>query len=382
VGEELRGAAKSRAPLGIRSLPRPRHEVYLAYWAFAAKRHEIYEQRLAGKPGPWTKDEILLRYRFCNVFRASDRVSQYLIRDVVYAPTGLDGRDRFLRTVLFRLFSKPSTWELIEGRCGPVKADVFDPESIGTVLDEAMDSGRTLYTSAFILCANRAYGYTRKHRNHLALVTAMLKDRLPERILEAGSLEQVYLALRDYPLIGPFMAYQLAIDINYGPDLTFSEDDFTVPGPGARRGLAKVFESLGDYSPQDAIHWLVEQQSAVGEKLDVPPPQLSGRRPLHAIDCQNLLCEVDKYARVKFPHLRSDRRRIKQVFAPAGELPDPFFPPRWDLESRGQQHHGDGARSGSSRERASRRSPTPTSKNAPPATTSSSPGSRAAAFAT
>ena len=378
----MRKVAKSRAPTGVRSVPRPRPEVYFAYWAFAAKRHEIYEQRLAGKPGPWTEDEILLRYRFCNVFRASDRVSQYLIRDVVYAPAGLDGRDRFLRTVLFRLFSKPSTWELIERRCGPVKADGFDPESVGTVLDEAMDSGQTLYTSAFILCANRAYGYARKHRNHLALLTAMLKDRLPERILEARSLEKVYLALREYPLIGPFMAYQLAIDINYGPDLTFSEDDFTVPGPGARRGLTKMFESLGDYSPQDAIHWLVEQQNTVEEKLGVRPPQLNGRRLLHAIDCQNLLCEVDKYARVKFPHLRSDRRRIKQVFAPVGELPDPFFPPRWNLETSSPRRQGNDARSGSSRERASRKSPTPTSKNAPPATTSSSPGSRAAAFAT
>jgi hypothetical protein len=199
------------------------------------------------------------------------------------------------------------------------------------VLDEAMESGCTLYTSAFILCANRAYGHARKHRNHLALVTEMLGNRLPERVLEAPSLEEIYVALRAYPLIGPFMAYQLAIDLNYGPDVAFSEDDFTVPGPGALRGLAKIFVNLGDYSPQDAIHWLVEQQHKVLKTLGVRPPNLLNERPLHAIDCQNLLCEVDKYARVKFPHLRSDRLRIKQVFAPAGELPDPFFPPRWGL---------------------------------------------------
>ena len=75
--------------------------------------------------------------------------------------------------------------------------------------------------------------------------------------------------------------------------------------------LAKVFENLGDYSPQDAIHWLVNQQANVGQQLGVSPPTLLGR-PLHAIDCQNLLCEVDKYARVAFPHLRSNRTQIKQ----------------------------------------------------------------------
>lgn len=323
-------AARSRAPVGARRPPRSRPDVYLAYWTFAAKRHEIYERRLAGQPGPWTDDEILKRYRFCNAFRVSDRVSQYLIREVVYALPHLDARDRFLRTVLFRLFSKPSTWELIEARCGSVTADGLDADSVGAVLDEAMASGCTLYTSAFILCANRAYGHARKHRNHLALVASMLDHGLPERVVEARSLEEVYCALRTYPLIGPFMAYQLAIDLNYGPDLAFSEDEFTVPGPGAIRGLGKIFENLGDYTPQDAIHWLVEQQATVREDLGVAPPTLRGRQ-LHAIDCQNLLCEVDKYARVMFPHLRSNRRRIKQAFAPAGELPDPVFPPRWGL---------------------------------------------------
>ncbi len=323
------GRGGTAVAAGIRP-PRPRAEVYRAYWAFAVERQAIYERRLEGAPAPWTSDEILQTYRFCNAFRASDRVSQYLIREVVYAPDRLDARDRFLRTVLFRLFSRPSTWELIETRCGVVRAADFRPEDVGSVLDEAMASGRTLYTSAFILCANPSYGHARKHRNHLALVSAMLADGLPDRMLEMQTLEELYVALRAYPLIGPFMAYQLAIDLNYGPDLTFDEDEFTVPGPGALRGLAKVFENLGDYSPQRAIQWLVEQQATIADLFGVTAPTLMGR-PLHAIDCQNLLCEVDKYCRVRFPHLRSDRHRIKQTFAPAGTLPVPVFPPRWDL---------------------------------------------------
>jgi hypothetical protein len=158
----------------------------------------------------------------------------------------------------------------------------------------------------------------------------MIEDGLPEEILEAETLEQVYLRLRDYPLIGPFMAYQLATDLNYGPDLEFDENDFTVPGPGAIRGLTKVFYDLGDYSPADAIHWLVDQQERVEESLGIAAPKLHGRR-LHAIDCQNLLCEVDKYARVQFPELTTNRSRIKQSFTPAGDLPDPFYPPGWGL---------------------------------------------------
>jgi hypothetical protein len=305
--------------------------VYRAYWEFAARRQQIYERRLAGESAPWTEDEILRQYRFCNVFRASDRVSQYLIQRVIYSEVTLKPQDRFLRTVLFRLFSRPETWELIEARTGIVRIETFDSSEVGSVLDDAFASGTKLYTSAFILCANRAYGHNRKHRNHLALVDAMLSDHAPERTFEASSLEEVYGLLKGYPLIGPFMAYQLAIDLNYGPDLGFSEDDFTMPGPGALRGLKKVFEHLGDYTVQEAVHWLVEQQEEICDQLDVSAPLLAGKRRLHAIDCQNLLCEVDKYARIRFPHLKSDRHRIKQNFVPAGELPRPFFPPSWGL---------------------------------------------------
>lgn len=355
-----------------RTEPRVREDVYLAYWHFAAERQSIFERRLEGLPEPWTEDEILLEYRFCNSFRASDRVSQYLIRDVIYGPPGLTPQDRFLRTVFFRLFSRPETWESIQGEVGTVSVANFDSRVIGEFLDSEMGEGRTLYTSAFILCANRAYGHRRKHRNHLALLEAMLSARLPDRVLEAESLASVFESLREFPLIGDFMAYQLAIDLNYGPDLTFDENDFTIPGPGAVRGLRKVFTDLGEYSPAEAILWLVERQGVVSEEIGVDPPTLFGR-PLHAIDCQNLLCEVDKYARVRFPELASNRTRIKQRFAPAGDLPKPVYPPRWGLGR---------SRSAKSSSRLSRTARADASKKAPPAITSSSPNSRSLACAT
>lgn len=62
--------------------PTPRKEVFDAYWRFAAERLAIFLRRANGEPGPWTGDPILQQYKFCNTFRAADRVSQYLIRDV------------------------------------------------------------------------------------------------------------------------------------------------------------------------------------------------------------------------------------------------------------------------------------------------------------
>jgi hypothetical protein len=59
---------------------------------------------------------------------------------------------------------------------------------------------------------------------------------------------------------------------------------------------------------------------------------LRGRR-LQLIDCQNLFCEVDKYARVAHPDVQgiSGRTRIKQAFRPVGEPMPAWFPPKWGI---------------------------------------------------
>ena len=311
--------------------PVPRREVFDAYWTFAAERQRIYLARLAGAPGPWSEDPILARFKFCNAYRAADRVSQYLIREVAYDDREVDPEDLLLRIVLFRLFSRPETWELLEAG-GGVDRRALDSGRLGEILDGAVARGEKLYTGAFILCANRAYGHLRKHQNHLALVAEMSRPGgLGVAVARADSIGDLYEALRAYPLIGPFMAYQLAIDINYSGLCDFDESEAAVAGPGALRGIAKCFSDPAGLDPEQIILWMTERQDVEFERLGIDFPGLFGR-PLQAIDIQNLLCEVDKYSRVAFPALKSNRSRIKTRFRPSGPLPLPFFPPKWGLQ--------------------------------------------------
>jgi hypothetical protein len=109
--------------------------------------------------------------------------------------------------------------------------------------------------------------------------------------------------------------------------------EFVVPGPGARDGMRKCFDDLGDYSEADAIKWVAERQAQEFERLELHFSDLWGR-PLQLIDCQNLFCEVDKYARVAHPEFKgvSGRVRIKQRFAQSqSPLPEPWFPPKWGV---------------------------------------------------
>ena len=136
-------------------------------------------------------------------------------------------------------------------------------------------------------------------------------------------------------MIGAFMGYQLAVDLNYSDHLDFDENDFTVPGPGAVRGLHKVFSDFGDRPASSS--WDGRSARRALRRLGLPWAGLFGR-PLHAIDCQGLFCETDKYARVAFPTLKSNRHRIKQVYTPSTEPLPLFYPPKWGLNDKLPQH--------------------------------------------
>ena len=316
----------------MRATPRP--DVFDAYWRFASERQRIFKARQQDDDGPWTEDPILARYKFCNTFRASDRISQYLISRVIYGPQaqGLDPEDVFLRIVLFRLFSKERTWEALETATGGVRRETLDVERLGVLLDELRRDG-PIYTGAFILCAHDAYGHRVKHRNHLELVQRMFAPgALGAKLGHAGRLEDVYVTLREWPMIGAFMGYQLAVDLNYSEHLDFDENDFTVPGPGAVRGLSKVFSDFGGRTPRQLIMEMVERQDEHFDRLGLDWTGLFGRS-LHAIDCQGLFCETDKYARVAFPELASNRVRIKQEFRDPKERMQLFYPPKWGINN-------------------------------------------------
>ncbi len=189
----------------------------------------------------------------------------------------------------------------------------------------------SIYTAAFILCAADPYGFATKHENHLELVRRMFAPGgLGAEIARARSLSDVYDSLIGWPMIGPFLAYQLAIDLNYSAHLDFSENEFTVAGPGAIRGLNKVFSDFGGNRPAYLISKMVEEQETHFERLGLTFNGLFGRR-LHAIDCQGLFCETDKYSRVAFPELKSNRQRIKQVHSASAEPLPLFYPPKWGL---------------------------------------------------
>ncbi|WP_405284449.1 nucleotide kinase domain-containing protein [Gaopeijia maritima] len=307
-----------------------------SYWRFAARRQEVYLARLRGTAAPWTPDPILGAYRFTNAYRAADRVSQYLIRNVIYqTAVPLSDEDLVFRILLFKIFNRIETWELLRSALGPLTWRSFSYERYDTALTEAMASGRSIYSGAYIMPSVRAFGHPRKHRNHLLLIERMMRDGLANTVASAQGMRDVYASLLAYPSIGPFLAYQFAVDINYSELTDFSENDFVVAGPGAKDGIRKAFRDADRYDDADTIRFTTDLQGEEFARRGIEFPNLFGR-PLQLIDCQNLFCEVSKYARVRHPNVTgvSGRTRIKQRFTAKGRLPLPWFPPKWGINDK------------------------------------------------
>ena len=309
-------------------------EAYDAWWGFACERQRIYFRRLNGHAAPWTDDPTLLRYRFTNAYRAADRVSQYLITEVIQRDDlPQDPNEVVFRILLFKFFNRIETWEKLTSQLGSF-ALADDPFArINELLSSELDAGRRVYSAAYIMPSRGSRsGKARKHQTHLALLREMMADCLGERLADAPTMRAGFDLLRSYPMIGDFLAYQFITDINYSNVVDFSETEFVAAGPGAREGLRKCFADPGGWSDSDLIRMMMDLQEEEFERLGLDFHDLFGR-PLKLIDCQNVFCEVSKYARARFPSLTAPggRERIKQKYQPAGEISTPFFPPKWGI---------------------------------------------------
>ena len=301
-------------------------------WRFASERQNILFKKINGYENNLTKDRILSDYKFTNVYRASDRTSQYLISNVIYN-NNFSERDLLFRILLFKIFNKIETWRSLEFELGTITYESFNYEKYDAVLTDLLDQKKSIYSAAYIMASAKSfYGQNRKHKNHLRLIENMIKDDLHLRLKDSKSMEEGYNLLLKYPSIGTFLAYQFVTDINYSELTSFDEMDFVKAGPGAIEGIDKCFYDLGSYSREDIIRYTTENQEYHFDRLELDFKTLYGRK-LQLIDCQNIFCEVAKYARVAHPEFNSSngRIRIKQKYKSKNKPLDYFYPPKWDI---------------------------------------------------
>lgn len=314
-----------------------REEAFKYYFHFMQKRMDIFWKRYDGCSYPWTDDSILKVHKFTNVYRSSDRVSQYLIKNVIYNNVEkYREEDVLLRILIFKVFNKIETWEYLINNVGEITIKNFDANRISRLLADRIVH-QPIFNSAYLMTGSHHdfLQYPSKHERWLMMIEReFIKNKLFSKIVKSKSLEEVYNLLSECPFIGGFLAYQYAIDFNYSEVINFDENSFVKAGIGAIRGIKKCFIKTGGYSNEDLIRYTQDHLAFYQEKYGFTGfINLFGREPT-LIDLQNCFCETDKYLRAKMPELIVDNVRIKQKFKRNESKISYFFPPKWKINNK------------------------------------------------
>lgn len=261
---------------------------------FIIAREKVRVAKEAGKPRPWTKDEILNTYRFCNVHREDDKVTRWIAEN--WREPFADNKDLWFAMVVARLFNLPRTLDrLTELSKGPTLKYVvpFNPQAMSQRLKIMREHG-PIFNGAYIVSTN---GVRMDKVNYLMLhvLGPLWANRKKLRPKEGDTLGDYHTKLMNFDGMGSFMAAQVVADLKYVEPLRSAMDWHTwaASGPGSRRGLNRVCEHDVD-EPWRPAQWY---QTLMQLRAQLLP--LLNNMELHAQDLQNCLCEFDKYERVR-----------------------------------------------------------------------------------
>lgn len=252
------------------------------YWV--QERESIRLRRLAGQSKPWTDDEILQRYRFCNVRRMDDKVSQWLLKNW-YEPN-YNHSNMIIACCLARFFNLPSSLEAIGF---PFK---WDAKRTSRVLRRLQHQGRCIFNGAYMVRGNDGVDKVGCVINDTIQAIA----RKPP-VINPSSMRRTWEVLLPYRGMASFMAGQVVSDLRWAMHGTWGDRHEWAPlGPGSRRGMNRWLQrDIRDPMEQKEFNELLGSLILHCRK-EIPSRALVAK--MEAMDWQNCLCEFDKYSRV------------------------------------------------------------------------------------
>ena len=258
-------------------------------WNFIRERHLIYVKKLEGRPKPWTQDKILGSYRFCNIYRELDSVTQWVTEN--WRKPHENDPDLWFAMVVARLVNWPETLSMIDY---PVP---YDSHRFMNELHCMKALGKKAFSGAYIVSTN---GHTMDKAEYLDqyVLRPLWEKRDYIRPTAEDDLQDFFTRLSQFNGMGSFMAGQVIADAKYAGCL-FNAPDWwlwAASGPGSRRGLNRVASRPVDASwPGSTWHKALSEL-----KVQIDHHFIAAGWPeLHAQDLQNCLCEFDKYERTR-----------------------------------------------------------------------------------
>lgn len=289
---------------------------------FITERYKIHLKKdVMQKPAPWTKNPILQEFKFTNVRREHDRQSRYLIKNISQN-SKLSLREKLLNTIMFRAWNNFETFHDLGGAW--TEEQLSNPEfkeEIRPLYHKLCkkDPNRLWWSSAYIQggckAAWRKSDILKEVEKDIPLRVFhigiwMSQLHTIDKILSSKTQEEVFNTLKELRGISDFLAYQVFVDFTYISDFPFSENEFTVAGPGCRKGLDYLFTDRDGMTYEEAIFWVRDNAAEMFKqckskgltKLSWEPNLLFSDLPesdrhLNVMCLENCFCELSKYIR-------------------------------------------------------------------------------------
>ena len=182
---------------------------------FVNERENIRIRKQSGHPGPWTEDPILTKYRFCNVRRRHDRVSDWLLRN--YYPACNPLKDMWLAAAVARIINWPPTLDAFrEAELIFDDADSFDATGFKHVISLLKADGEQVYTGAYMIYPGKPDETLKNKEEFVAnkVLGGLIANRESIRnAIRSNSIENTVEALSASFGMQTFMAGQVAADL-------------------------------------------------------------------------------------------------------------------------------------------------------------------------
>ncbi len=254
---------------------------------FISERMYVWEKKISNSPKPFTSDQILSNYRFCNIYRELDKQTITIHKDISNLKSNFDLW--LLNLAFHRFVCRPET-------ISEVGHLSFDDSNNRKVFDNLSKHSRPKYGTAYIfpISTIQRSKYTTREEFfcfYLPLVIPEISELLQsfENKTVNSSLKEI-LPLFKFNL--KFHWTEILIDVAYQfPELINLFEDFHV-GPGAIPTLQRLVKS------NDINSGLNELPNI--ELKSFPYLTLNDRKvPLSAENWEGIGCEFRKYTNLK-----------------------------------------------------------------------------------
>lgn len=250
---------------------------------FIQERESIRLKKERGEARPFTDDAILQSYRFCNVRRLDDRVSQWLLKNW-YEPY-FDHPNSLLAAALARFVNLPSSLGRITELVYHSNVPAWN--QIKATLREAKKEG-PIFNGAYMVRGNDGMD---KVECVVDYYVRPLTKLIPQ--INRDSMEKTWDVVLESYGMGSFMAGQVVADLRWAMKGEWKDKHVWAPmGPGSAKGMNRVHGR----DPKAALgqsRFLKELLELIDRLDKVIPQSITSR--MEAIDFQNCCCELSKF---------------------------------------------------------------------------------------